>query len=270
MSAAAVPDLAAIKTRQQATWSSGNYAVIGATLQLMPELLCESMDLHSGHRVLDVAAGNGVATLAAARRWCQVTSTDYVPALLAAGRARADADGLTVTFQEADAENLPFADSTFDAALSNVGVMFTPDQPRAASELSRVVKRGGKIGLTCWTPAGFVGQMFKVIGKHVPPPASVKSPLLWGTDDRLRELFPSASKIETKKLNFIFRYLSPEHFVQIFRDFYGPVHRAFAALDEAGKSALNKDLIDLLSSLNQATDGTLVVPGEYLEIVITK
>jgi SAM-dependent methyltransferase len=264
------PDFAAIKTKQQATWATGNYAVVGSTLQIVPELLCEAMDLHSGSRVLDVCAGNGASTLAAARRWCQVTSTDWVPALLASGKARADAEGFTVTFQEADAENLPFADNEFDAVLSTFGVMFTPNQQRSSAELFRVTKPGGKIGLACWTPTSFVGQMFKVIGKYVPPPAGLNSPLLWGTEARLQELFPSATKIEVKTTNCVFRYLSPQHYVDIFRTYYGPMVRTFAALDEAGQAALTSDLIAMMNALNGGTDGTLNVPSEYLEIVVTK
>jgi SAM-dependent methyltransferase len=268
--AAPTPDFAAIKTKQQATWATGNYAVVGSTLQIVPELLCESLDLHSGWRVLDVCAGNGASTLAAARRWCQVTSTDWVPALLARGKTRAEAEGFTVTFQEADAEDLPFADNEFDAVLSTFGVMFTPNQQRSSAEIFRVLKPGGKIGLACWTPSGFVGQMFKVIGKHVPPPAGLNSPLLWGTEARLKELFPSAAKIEVKTANCVFRYLSPQHYVDIFRTFYGPMVRTFAALDEAGQAALSSDLIALMDAGNRATDGTLILPSEYLEIVIIK
>jgi ubiquinone/menaquinone biosynthesis C-methylase UbiE len=267
----ATPDFAAIKVKQQATWAAGNYAVVGSTLQIVPENLCEAVDLRSGSRVLDVAAGNGNASLAAARRWCQVTSTDYVPALLEAGRLRAEADGFTsITFQEADAENLPFADASYDVVLSTFGVMFTPNQPRSASEMFRVLKPGGKIGLANWTPAGFVGRIFKTIGKHIPPPAGVNPPSLWGTEARLKELFPTASNIQAKPTFAIFRYLSPEHWLEVFRTFYGPTVKAYAALDEPGQAALTADLMDLLHELNTATDGTLVLPSEYLEIVITK
>ncbi len=184
-----VVDLAAVKARQQAAWSTGNYAVVGTTLQIVGENLCEALDLRAGARVLDVAAGNGNATLAAARRWCDVTSTDYVSSLLESGRARAEAEGHAIHFQEADAENLPFADASFDVVLSTFGVMFTPNQDKAASELARVCKPGGKIGLANWTPESFIGQVFKTIGKYIAPPAGVKSPALWGTKARLEELF---------------------------------------------------------------------------------
>src|SRR3954466_4040552 len=190
-------DLTAVKTRQQAAWSTGNYAVVGTTLQIVGENLCEALDLRSTARVLDVAAGNGNATLAAARRWCDVTSTDYVPSLLDSGRVRAQAEGHTIRFQEADAENLPFPDASFDAVVSTFGVMFTPDQEKAASELARVCKPGGKIGLANWTPEGFIGQMFKIIGKYVPPAAGLKPPSLWGTRPRLDELFGSTGKVQT-------------------------------------------------------------------------
>jgi SAM-dependent methyltransferase len=268
---AAAPDLAALKAKQQATWSSGDYAVVGTTLQIVGESLAEAMDLRSGQRVLDVAAGNGNATLAAARRWCDVTSTDYVDALLALGRRRADAEGLSVTFRHADAEDLPFADGAFDAVMSTFGVMFTADHDRAAAELLRVCRSGGKIGMANWTPDGFIGQMFKTIGKHVTPPPGARSPALWGTRSRLDEMFgekAQAMAVETRIYNF--RYRSPSHFLDVFRRFYGPTLKAFGALDEAGQKALAQDVSDLIARFNKAEDGTLVVPSEYLEIVVTK
>ena len=270
MSTETTPDFAAIKAKQQATWATGNYAVIGSSLQIVPELLCEALDLRSGSRVLDVAAGNGNASLAAARRWCQVTSTDYVPALLEQGKARAAAEGFTITFQEADAENLPFGDDEFDVVLSTFGVMFTPQQERSSAEMFRVCKPGGKIGLANWTPASFVGQIFKTIGKYIPPAAGLKPPSLWGTEARLKELFPAAAKINATALTCDFRYLSAEHWLEIFRTYYGPMNRTFAALDDVGKSALTADLMALMASGNRAKDGTLVLPSEYLEVVITK
>jgi ubiquinone/menaquinone biosynthesis C-methylase UbiE len=265
------PDLAAIKQRQQGAWSSGDYAVVGTTLQIVGEQLCEALDLRAGSKVLDVAAGNGNATLAAARRWCDVTSTDYVAALLKRGQERAAADHLTVEFREADAEALPFADASYDVALSTFGVMFTPDQEKAASELARVCKSGGKIGLANWTPQGFIGQLFKTIGRHLPPPAGVKSPALWGTPAWLEEMFASqASDISAEPRMFVFRYRSPEHWLDVFKTFYGPTLKAFAALDESGQAALRRDLLALLDEFNHADDGTIVVHSEYLEAVITK
>jgi ubiquinone/menaquinone biosynthesis C-methylase UbiE len=221
--------------------------------------------------VLDVAAGNGNATLAAARRWCRVTSTDYVPALLERGRARAAADGLTVEFREADAEALPFDNNSFDAVLSTFGVMFTPNQEEAAAEMARVCKRGGKIGLANWTPEGFIGQMFKTIGKHLPPPTGAKSPALWGTKARLTQLFGEvASSISAEPRHFNFRYRSPEHFVEFFKTYYGPMLKAFGALDPAEQKNLRKDLLALIANLDMAKDGTMLVPAEYLEVVIVK
>ena len=265
------PDFEAMKARQHGAWSSGDYAVVGATLQIVGEELCEALDVRSGQKVLDVAAGNGNVTLAAARRWCDVTSTDYVPALLARGKLRADADGMNITFKEADAEALPFADASFDVVVSTFGVMFTPNQDRAAAELARVCKRGGKIGLANWTPEGFIGQVFKTLGKYLPPPAGARSPALWGTEARLKEMFgASSSAIRAERRNFVFRYRSPEHFLDFFRSYYGPMLKAFAALDQANQQKLHQDLMVLIGTANRADDGTMVVPGEYLEVVITR
>ena len=262
-------DLAAVKGKQQLAWSAGDYAVVGTTLQIVGELLCEALDLRAGERVLDVAAGNGNATLAAARRWCDVVSTDYVPALLERGRARASAEGLPVQFEQADAENLPYSDRSFNVVLSTFGVMFTPDQEKAAAEMARVCKPGGRIGLANWTPGSFVGELFKLIGKYLPPAAGVKSPALWGTEARLRELFGDRlDTIAIERRDFIFRYHSAAHWLEVFRTFYGPMHKAFGALDAAKQEALSADLIALAVRFNRATDGTLVAPSEYIEVVI--
>ena len=266
---AAAPDFAAIKQRQQATWASGDYAVIGTILQIVGEQTAEAVDLRAGERVLDVAAGNGNATLAAARRWAQVTSTDYVPALLERGAERAKADGLQVAFQTADAEALPFANGAFDAVVSTFGVMFTADHGKAASEMLRVVRSGGRIGMANWTPEGFIGQVFKTLGKHLPPPAGVKSPALWGTHQRLNEMF-GAHTIHAEPRLFNFRYRSPQHFLDIFKTYYGPVLKAFAALDPAKQQQLHDDLYALIVRMNRAGNEGLVVPSEYLEVVITK
>ncbi|MGF6757555.1 methyltransferase domain-containing protein [Paraburkholderia sp. GAS42] len=264
-------DLAAVKTRQQIAWSTGNYEVVGTTLQIVGENLCEALDLRSGARVLDVAAGNGNASLAAARRWCDVTSTDYVPSLLESGKARALAEGHAIHFQEADAENLPFADASFDVVMSTFGVMFTPDQAKAASELARVCKPGGKIGLANWTPESFIGQVFKTIGKYIPPAPGVKSPALWGTSAQLGELFgATALKIHTTDRAFVFRYRSPAHWIDVFRTWYGPMNKAFAALDAEKQAAFNQDLMTLIASRNRSGDDTLVLPSEYLEVVIER
>lgn len=267
----AAPDLSALKTRQQASWSSGDYAVVGTTLQVVGETLCEALDVRAGQQVLDVAAGNGNASLAAARRGCEVVASDYVPALLERARERAAAERLEMQFREADAEALPFPDEAFDAVVSTFGVMFVADHDRAAAELVRVCRPGGRIGLANWTPEGFIGQLFKTIGKHVPPPPGAKSPALWGTRGRLADWFePHATSIKTAERNFVFRYRSPEHWLAVFRGYYGPMLKAFAALDTAGQSALERDVLQLVTQFNRSGDGTMVVPSEYLEVIITR
>ncbi|HKS87454.1 MAG TPA: methyltransferase domain-containing protein [Pseudolabrys sp.] len=266
----ASPELEALKARQKAAWSSGDYAVVGTTLQIVGEELCEALDLRSGRKVLDVAAGNGMASLAAARRWCDVTSTDYVPSLLERGRARAAAEGFAIEFREADAEALPFGDNSFDAVISTFGVMFTANQERAAAELLRVCKPGGQIGLANWTPDGFIGQIFRTLGKYIPAPAAAQSPLRWGTRTRLTELFgPAATWIKTESRLFNFRYRSAEHFLDVFRTFYGPMLKAFSALDTRNQNLLERDLVQLIARMNKASD-VMVVPAEYLEVVILK
>lgn len=262
-------DFAAIKSKQQMTWGSGDYARIGSTLQIVGEELCEAVDLHPGASVLDVAAGNGNATLAAARRFAQVTSTDYVPELLEASRRRAEAQGLDVTYQVADAEALPFDDGAFDATLSTFGVMFTPDQEKAASELLRVTKEGGSIGMANWTAEGFIGQVFKTLGGHMPPPPGVQSPARWGDEEVLAQLFPGARDIQVSRKTFTFRYRSFAHFIDVFRTYYGPIHKAFLALGAKG-TALEADLLELQKRFNRAAPEGFIVPSEYAEIVVTK
>ncbi len=264
-------DFNALKARQQTAWASGDYAVIGTTLQLVGEQLAEACDLRWDERVLDVAAGNGNATLAAARRGCQVTSTDYVGTLLDRGAGRARAEGLTVSFQTADAEALPFPDASFDVVLSTFGVMFTPDHGRAASELARVCRPGGRIGLANWTPEGFIGQLFKTLGRHLPPPPGVQPPSLWGRESHLRTIFGDAiGDIAVTPRYFNFRYRSAAHFIEVFRTWYGPVHKAFAALAADQGKALEADMTELLNGMNRAGPGALVVPSEYLEVVVTR
>ena len=266
-----LPDLSAVKTRQQGAWSSGDYATVGTTLQIVGETLCEALDLRAGQKVLDVAAGNGNVTLAAARRWCEVVSTDYVPTLLERGRERAAAERLAIEFREADAEALPFADASFDAVVSTFGVMFTADQDKAAAELVRVCKPGGKIGLANWTPDGFIGQLFKAIGKYMPPPAGVKSPALWGTGARITELFGAqASSIHLEQRDFVFRYRSAQHWLDVFKSYYGPLLKTFGALDPETRTALTDDLFELIKRFNRSGDKTMVVPSEYLEVVVTR
>lgn len=266
-----LPDLAAAKTRSHATWSAGDYAVIGTTLQIVGESLTEAADVRAGERVLDVACGNGNAALAAARRFARVTAIDYVPALLDRTRARASAEGLDLELREADAEALPFPDGAFDVVLSTFGVMFTPDQARAARELLRVCRRGGRIALACWTPEGFVGEMLRTVGRHLPPPAGLASPARWGTRtglDALLGVYVTAVSIQER--TFTFRYRSAAHFLEVFRSFYGPVHRAFAALPAEGQAALAADLTALLERHDQGKGGGLVIPGAYLEAVVAR
>jgi len=267
---AATDPLVALKHKQQAAWASGDYSVVGTTLQIVGETVCEAADVQSGEDVLDVAAGNGNATLAAARRGAAVVSTDYVNPLLEAGRARAAAEHLPVEFRTADAEDLPFAPHRFDVVLSTFGVMFTADHARAAGELLRVTRPGGRIAMANWTPDGFIGQLFKTLGRHLPPAAGARSPALWGTEAYLKELFGGgAAELRCTRREFNFRYRSPQEFVQVFRQWYGPVHKAFGALgDKAG--ALEADMLALMEQCRRADAKTLVVPGEYLEVVVVR
>lgn len=265
------PDLEAVKARQRATWASGDFAMIGTTLQIVGESLCETVDLRAGSCVLDVAAGNGNCALAAARRWCDVTAVDYVPSLLADARRRAEADRLPVTFREGDAEALPFEDAGFDVVLSSFGAMFAPNHGRTASELLRVCRTGGRIGLANWTPGGFIGHLFKVVGGHVPPPSGLLPPSRWGVSEHLEHLFRgAASEIRIVPRAFAFRYRSPMHWVDVFRTYYGPVHKAFAALPVDRQAHLEQDLLALIAQFNVSGDTTMVVPAEYVEVVITK
>ncbi len=264
-------DFTAIKQRQQATWASGDYGNIGIRLQIVGESLAEAVDLRADERVVDVAAGNGNATLAAARRFARVIATDYVPHLLESGELRAKAEGLDVQFQVADAEALPFEDGSFDVALSTFGVMFTPEPGKAARELKRVVRDGGRIGMANWTPEGFIGQLFRVIGAYVPPPAGIQSPVLWGTEPRIVELFgPEATDIRCVRRHFNFRFRSAAHWVNVFRKFYGPTHKVYAALDATRQARLTEEITALLERFNVGGANSLVVPSEYLEVVITK
>src|SRR5688572_18187964 len=268
---ATVPDLTAIKRRQQLTWATGDYAVVGSTLVVMAELLCEAVDLRAGQRVLDVATGNGNGALAAARRFGVVTGIDYVPALLARGRARAAAEGLPVVFAEGDAEDIPFPNASFDVVLSTLGAMFAPDQEKAAAELLRVCRAGGKLGLANWTPDGFIGEMFRVTGRYVPPPPGLKPPVLWGTEERLQELFgDGVVSIKAERRSFVFRFRSFDHLLEVFQTYYGPVLKAFQALDTDRQEAYAADLRALVARFNQSGDETLAVPSDYLEVVAVR
>ena len=265
------PNLSGIKAGQQEVWASGDYASVGTLLQIVGEQLCEALDLRASQQVLDVAAGNGNASLAAARRWCDVVSTDYVPALIERGRQRAAADRLKIDFRHADAEALPFIDASFDVVVSTFGVMFTPDQERAAAEMIRVCRPGGKIGMANWTPDGFIGQLFRTIGRHRAPPPGLLSPALWGTRDRLGQLFAAhAAEITTRSRQFVFRYRSPAVWLEYFKTNYGPMLSTFAALDTPAQSALAADILALVAKFNVSGDDTMVVPSEYLEVVIRR
>ena len=264
-------DFEAIKQRQRSTWASGDYAIIGTTLQIVGELLAEAVDVRADERVLDVAAGNGNASLAAARRFAQVTSTDYVPHLLDRGAARAQAEGLPITFRVADAERLPFADEEFDVVLSTFGVMFAPDQERAALELLRVTRRGGRIGLANWTPEGFIGDLFRIIARFATPPPALRSPMLWGSEPHIVQLFGAqAADIRSVRRHFQFRYRSAAHWIEIFRQFYGPTHKLYAALDAKEQEQLSASITELLERLNTGGSRSLLIPGEYLEVVVTR
>jgi ubiquinone/menaquinone biosynthesis C-methylase UbiE len=265
------PDLAAIKTRQQATWASGDYHMIGTQIQIVSELLIEALDVHSTERVLDVATGSGNAALAAARRGCDAVGVDYVPALLERARRRADAEGLSIEFLEGDAEALPFEDGSFDVVSSVFGSMFAPDQEQTASELARVARSGGRIGIVAHTPDGFIGNLFKVMAKHIPPPAGLRSPTQWGTEARLRELFDGQiADLTVEKRHYTFRDRSPEHYIEYWRTFYGPTLKAFETVGDAGRAALEGEILELIGRFNRAEDGTMIVPNEYLEAVIVK
>jgi SAM-dependent methyltransferase len=264
-------DFAAVKARQKATWASGDFAVIGTTLQIVGENLCEAVDLRAGESVLDVACGNGNASLAAARRFAHVTGADYVPSLLDKAITRARAENLSIDFREADAEALPFEDARFDVVLSTYGVMFAPNHAVAASELLRVCRPGGRIGLANWTPEGFVGALLRTVGRHVPPAPAVASPSLWGKRDYLTSLFgESVSSLAVTHRDFNFRYASTAHFIDVFRKYYGPTHKAFAALDATGQAALTRDLEALLREHNRGGSESLVIPGDYVEVVAVR
>jgi SAM-dependent methyltransferase len=266
-------DLGAVKQRQQQTWASGDYSAVGARIVLVAEQLCDTADLHAGWRVLDVATGSGNAAIAAARHGCDVVGVDYVPSLLERGGARAEAEGLQVELLEGDAEALPFADRTFDAVLSVFGSMFAPDHARTASEMLRVARPGATIALASWTPEGFIGQLFRTVGAHVPPPAGVQSPLLWGTEAHLRELFGEGiASLEVTERDFTFRFRSPEDFVEFFRTRYGPTLKAFAALaDDYARAALERDLVELVNRFDRLDADAVAIPSAYTEaIAITR
>ncbi|MBI5104094.1 MAG: class I SAM-dependent methyltransferase [Solirubrobacterales bacterium] len=271
-SPAAAPDFAAVKTRQQAMWASGDYSAVAATIHVIAERLADHADLVAGTKVLDVATGSGNAALAAARYGCEVTGIDYVPALLERARRRAEAEGLDIDLLEADAEALPFADASFDAVLSVVGVMFAPDQAKAAAELVRVCRPGGTIALASWTPDSFIGRLLRTVGAHVPPPAGVASPIRWGDEEVVRELFgDEVASLHARERTYTFRFASAASFVDFFLTHYGPTHKAFEALDADGRAALRADLEALAADGDRRKDGGAVaIPASYLEVVATR
>jgi ubiquinone/menaquinone biosynthesis C-methylase UbiE len=267
----AAPDFGAIKTRQRQTWASGDYHVIAALIVPVSERLCDEVDLRAGQRVLDVATGSGNTAIAAARRLCEVTGVDYVPALLERGRARAAAEGLQVTFEEGDSEALPVADDSYDVVLSTFGSMFAPNQEQTARELLRACRPGGRIGLASWTPEGWIGEVFRITGRHVPPPAGLRPPTCWGTEEGMRELLGDGiASLRTTRRTFDWRFASARQYLDLFRTYYGPTYKAFEALDEPGRRALADDLYVAVERRNRSGDGTLLVPSEYLELVATK
>jgi ubiquinone/menaquinone biosynthesis C-methylase UbiE len=268
---APAPDLAAVKTRQQAAWSSGDFHVVAARITLVAEHLADTADLHAGWRVLDVATGSGNAAISAARHGARAVGVDYVPSLLERGRARAAAEGLDVELLEGDAEALPFEDASFDAVTSVFGCMFAPDHAKAASELVRVVRPGGTIALASWTPEGFIGELFRTTAAHVPPPAGVRSPMLWGTEGHLRDLFgDEIASLEVAERTFTFRAESPEAFVDMFRTWYGPTLKAFESLDGPGQQALELDLVQLARRWDRLGTDAIAIPATYTEAVAVR
>ncbi len=264
-------DLETIKERQQLAWASGDYAMYGSALLIMSELLCEAVDLRPGQTVLDVATGSGNSALAAARRFGETSAIDYVPALLDRGRERAAAERLKVTFREGDAESIPFPDTSFDVVLSTVGVMFAPDQEKAAGELLRVCRPGGRIGLTSWTPDSFAGEQGSLFGKYLPFSPGLKAPVLWGTEERLRELLGGGAKgLRIARRSFVFRYRSIPHYLEVLQTQLGPTRETFLALGPAERENLVGELVGLIGRSNRSGDGTMVVPSDYLEVVVTR
>jgi ubiquinone/menaquinone biosynthesis C-methylase UbiE len=268
---ASQPDLNAVKERQRQMWASGDYNEIGSRLLIISELLYETLDPQPGDRALDVASGSGNAALAAARRFCDSTGTDYVPELIERGRMRAKAEGLPVTFEVADAEQLPYPDASFDIVTSVIGAMFAPNQQRASQELLRVCRPGGTIGMANWTPDSFAGDLFRIVGSHVPPPPGVKPPAVWGTEDGLHDLLGSGvESLTIKRRHYSLRYRSMEHFIDFHRTYFGPVRTAFEHLDAAGQEQLAHDLSTRAAERNRSDNEIVIVDSEYLEVVAVR
>lgn len=264
------PDASSVKERQRRAWASGDYAVFGTALNVISELLCEAADLRPGERVLDVATGSGNAALAAARRYCRVTGTDYVPTLLAKGRERAVVEGLAAEFVEGDAEELPFPDSSFDVVLSSVGAMFAPDQEKAAAEMVRVCRSGGRICMANWVPGSFASELGSLFGSYSPKVPGLLPPTLWGTEERLQELLgESTMSIVTTPRTFTFRYPSVEYYLEVLREYLGPTRETFRALAPEDQDSLTQDVKELVGRFNRSGDETMIVPSDYLEVVAT-
>lgn len=265
-------DFAAVTRRQQSVWASGEYSVVASRIPVISELLCDAADIQAGSRVLDVAGGTGNTALAAARTGARVVTLDYVPSLLERARARAAAEGLEIETVEGDAQSLPFPDRAFDAVISVVGAMFAPDQRRAAAEMLRVCRGGGTIAMANWTPDGFIGGLFRTVGAHVPPPPGLTPPPLWGTEEHVRGLLGDGVRdARMRRREYTWRYTSPEEFVQVFREFYGPTHVAFAGLEPEGRDALAADLAALVRRFDRnGGNGPVAIPAEYLEVVATR
>jgi len=263
------PDFAAVTEVQQQIWSEGDFARIGIGIQMVGEDLAEAVNILPGQRVLDVATGAGNCAIAAARRFGEAVGLDYVPALLQRARERAAAEHFDIEFVEGDAQALPFDDGSFDVVLSSFGAMFAPDQEKTASELLRVCRSGGKIGMANWPPRGLVGGgMFKIVAEHAPPPPGVQPPVLWGSEDRVRELFgDGVSDIRFTSREVRMRHYSPESWLEYFRTYFGPMVTAFERVGEDGAQALSDDLLELMRSSNEAGDAALVASAEYVEIV---
>jgi len=269
----AMPRLAdQIKQRQQSIWAAGDFSMIATPTTIVGERLCEAVDLRAGQRVLDIATGSGNTALAAARRYCEVTGIDFVPSLLERARERATAERLDIDFREGDAESLPFPDASFDVVLSTFGVMFAPDQARAAAELLRVCRPGGKIGLTTWPPEGFIFELQRTSARYSPPPPEgFQSPVLWGTEKRLRELLgDGVSSLSLTRLTLLMRHTSVDEWLQFTRNYLGPVRQLVESLDPERQRAIGCEVASLAHAHNRSGDATMAVPAQYVEVIAVR
>lgn len=265
-------EMQALREAGQKTWSEGDFAVVAAIVMMVSEELVEALEVVPGERVLDVACGSGNAALAAARRsWGGVTGVDFVPALLARARERAAAERLEIEFVEGDAADLPFAEAEFDVVSSVFGAMFAPDQAQAAAELLRVCKPGGRIGMANWVPDGPVSQLFAIVAKHAPPPPGFTPPVLWGTEEKVRELLgPGLTDLKMERRVSRQPFRSIDHYLEIFRSYFGPIKMAFDRVGVDGEAALEADLREQLEKCNTAGDRAFVLEPEYLQVIATR